>query len=173
LRSRLVLLALLVCAAPFCVADARAEERVRVALLPLVVHATEGRDYLQRGLADMLVSRLGRQTRIAVVPVDDPKLATTDVDSARKTGVANEAEFVVFGSFTRFGAGASLELSCAPVRDPERTPANVSTHARSMAELIPLLDGVAERVAFQVLGDGPGGTGVSTPPSDTEAEPVR
>jgi len=168
LRSRLALLAFLLCVAP-----AAAEERVRVALLPLVVHSNDGREYLQRGLADMLVTRLGREPRIAVVPVDDPATATTEPEAARKTGAANDAAFVVFGSFTRFGEGASLDLSCASVRDDEREPRQVSTHAKSMAELIPLLDGVAERVSYTVLEGAPQDPSVSTPPADRDAEPVR
>jgi hypothetical protein len=40
-------------------ASARAEApRVRVALLPVVVHSIEQTDYLQRGIADMLGTRL-------------------------------------------------------------------------------------------------------------------
>jgi TolB-like protein len=168
LRAFPALLALMLCAIA-----AKADDRIRVALLPVVVHASEDREFLQRGLADMLVSRLGREERIAVVPVEDPKLATIDLDAARKTGAANDAQFVVFGKFTRFGTGASLELVCAAVGDAEREPRLVSTHAKSMAELIPLLDGLAQRVGVVVLDGAPGGAAASTPPSDTEAEPVR
>lgn len=141
---------------------ASAEERVRVALLPVVVHSGEGREYLQRGLGDMLVSRLGRETRLAVVPVEDPQSATTDAAVARKIGVANGADYVVFGSFTRFGEGASLDLACASLRDGEREPRKIYVHADTMGGLIPLLDGVAERTAMIVLGGAQAGPSVSS-----------
>lgn len=144
--------------------SARAEERVRIALLPVVVHSSDGRDYLQKGMADMLVSRLGRDPRLAVVPVEDASTATTDVEAARKTGAANDAEFVVFGSFTRFGEGASLDLSCASVRDTEREPRRIYVHASTMAELIPLLDGVADRASFAALGSALPAADVATGP---------
>jgi outer membrane protein insertion porin family len=171
LRSRLAALLALLLAA-----TASAEARVRVALLPLVVHSGEGREYLQKGLADMLVSRLGSEPRLAVVPVEDPKAATIDAESARKTGAAQEADYVVYGSFTRFGEGASVHLLCAPVRDAEREPRDVYVHSASMAELIPQLDGAARRVAYTVLGGAPPDAAVSTAPEappDREAEPVR
>jgi TolB-like protein len=149
--------------------SAHAEDRVRVALLPLVVHSAEGRDYLQQGLSDMLVSRLARAERLAVVPVDDPKAATDDAAAARKTGLANGAEFVVYGSFTRFGEGASLELRCASVRDVKAEPRHIYVHANSMGELLPMLDGVADRTTYAVLGPSPEAPPVSSGPN---AEPT-
>jgi len=143
---------------------ARAEERVRLAVLPVVVHSLEGREYLQRGLGDMLVSRLGREARIAVIPVEDPATATTDPETARKSALANGADYVVFGSFTRFGEGASLDLSCASAHDAEQEPRRIYVHADTMAALIPLLDGVAERAAFTVLAGTAAGSSVSTGP---------
>ena len=162
--------------------SARAEDRVRVALLPLVVHSAEGRDYLQQGLSDMLVSRLARAERLAVVPVDDPKAATDDAAAARKTGLANGAEFVVYGSFTRFGEGASLELRCASVRDAKAEPRHIYVHANSMGELLPMLDGVADRTTYAVLGpsseappvsSGPKAEPPPTPPPQTMPKKVH
>jgi TolB-like protein len=160
---RLVLLALsLVSSAAAC--DARAEERVRVALLPILVHSAEGREYLQQGLADMLVARLARSERLAVLPIEDAKTATTDAAEARKVGAANDAAYVLFGSFTRFGEGASLDLQCVSVTDDERAPRHIYVHAPSMAELVSLLDGAADRATYAVLGAPPEGTAVSAPP---------
>jgi TolB-like protein len=160
----------------FIAAAAHADERVRVALLPLVVHSTEGREYLQQGLADMLVARLARAERIAVVPIDDPKTATDDAAAARQTGVANGAEYVVYGSFTRFGEGASLELRCASVRDEKAEPRRIYVHADSMAALLPMLDGVADRATYAVLGPPPEAPSMSTGPANvapTAPEPIQ
>jgi len=145
--------------------SARADERVRIAVLPVVVFSGEGREYLQKGMADMLVSRLGRDPRLAVIPVEDASSATMDAEAARKTGLANHADFVVFGSFTRFGEGASLDLSCASVSDTEREPRKIYVHASTMGALIPLLDGVADRASFAVLGSAPAETGVAAGPA--------
>lgn len=157
----LVAVATLLLAAP---SAARAEERVRVAVLPVVVNSLDGREYLQRGLGDMLVARLGREPRIVVVPVEDPASATTDPEAARKAAIANGADYVIFGSFTRFGEGASLDLTCASAHDAERVPRKIYVHADTMAALIPLLDGVAERAAFTILAGTASENSVSTGP---------
>ena len=155
---------------------AGADDRVRVALLPLVVHSGEGREYLQQGMSDMLVSRLGRDRRIAVIPIDDAATATTTLESARKTGRANDATYVVFGSLTRFGDGASVDLSVATVSEAGGEPRTVYVHADTMGALIPLLDGASERVAGVVHGStgavaaGPGG---AEAPASDELQELR
>ena len=146
--ASLALVALLLCAAP---GAARAAERVRVALLPVVVHSSDHRDYLQQGLADMLTARLGRDPRLAVIEVEDATAATTDAKAARAAGQAAGGAWVVFGSFTRFGEGASLDLKLARVDDDEE-PQQVFAHAATLGALIPMLDGVSERITARVLG---------------------
>ena len=148
-------------------ASARAEERRTVAVLPVVVHVLEQQDYLREGLADMLASRLGQQAGIGVIRVDDPGKATLDAQAARAAAQAVGAQWVLFGSFTRFGEGASLDMQCLPVAAPgEPGPRAIFVQSAQIAELIPRLDGLAERVALHVLGrDGPapGGTQVAGP----------
>lgn len=129
-------------------------ERVRVALLPVVVQSSEGREYLQSGLADMLVARLGRDPRIAVVKVSDPAAATTEFDAARESARGESADWVIYGSFTRFGEGASLDLQCARVGDAEGEPHQVFAQAATLGALIPMLEGVSERLTSYVLGSG-------------------
>lgn len=129
-------------------------ERVRVALLPVVVQSSEGREYLQSGLADMLVARLGRDPRIAVVKVSDPAAATTELDAARETASGEDARWVVYGSFTRFGEGASLDLQCARVGDKDGESHQVFAQAATLGALIPMLEGVSERLTGYVLGTG-------------------
>ena len=142
---------------------AGAAERVRVALLPLVVHSGEGREYLQQGMTDMLVSRLGRDRSLAVIPIDEAAAATTDVAAARKVGQSNDAAYVVFGSLTRFGEGASVDLSVASAADDGSEPRTLYVHAGTMGALIPLLDGAAERIAGVVHG---GRDGIAPEPDD-------
>ena len=134
----------------------RAEERRTVAILPVVVHSLEQQAYLRDGLADMLASRLGQQVGIGVIRVDDPAQATVDADAARAAGRAVGAQWVLFGSFTRFGEGASLDVRCLPVAAPgDPGPRSIFVQAGQIADLIPRLDGLAERVALHVLGRDP------------------
>lgn len=137
------------------VASPASAERVRLALLPVVVHSNESHAYLQQGLSDMLVARLGRDPRLAVIEVEEAAAATTDADAARAAGRKAGAAWVVYGSFTRFGEGASLDLQCARVEGGgNEAPQKVFAQATTLGALIPLLDGVSERIAARVLGGG-------------------
>ncbi|MBS1106143.1 MAG: hypothetical protein H6Q91_1645, partial [Deltaproteobacteria bacterium] len=70
--------------------------------------------------------------------------------------------------------GASLDLSCASVRDAEREPRAIYVHASTMAALIPLLDGVADRTSVAVLGSVSPAAGVATGPDTApDAKPAE
>jgi hypothetical protein len=151
-----------------------AQSRVRVALLPVVVHSSEQTDYLQRGIADMLGTRLEQNPALAIVRVQDPAKATLDPEAARRAAQAAGAAFAVFGSFTQFGEGASLDLRCVSVQGGGGDDArSVFVQAGTVGEIIPRLDEVAERVGRYVVAPGaapavaagPGSAAARTPAS--------
>jgi outer membrane protein insertion porin family len=128
-----------------------ADTRRRVAILPIVVHSHEQQDYLQSGLADMLASRLGRAPGVAVIRVNDPTQGTTDLTAAQAAARAVGAEYVLFGSFTRFGEGASLDIRCAGVGESEADAArSVFIQAGTLGEIIPRLDPLAQKIGRYV-----------------------
>ncbi len=144
-------------------ASSAARPPVRIAVLPMVVHSVESHAYLRDGLADMLTSRLARQSSVSVVRVDDPAQATTDAEQARAAGQGAGADYVLFGSFTRFGEGASLDVHCVSVSggDP-RDARSIFIQSGSLGEIIPRIDGLSERVVRHVtrpnapVEEGPG-----------------
>jgi TolB-like protein len=151
IRSLAVVLAGVVLAAPGLAAD-----DVRVALLPIAVHASGGDSgYLQTGLAEMISARLEQYRGLEVVrpAVDATPAPARDEALARAREVG--ADLVLYGSFTRFGEGASLDLRCAEVgegpADGEEAAApparRVFIQAGTLAEIIPDLDTLAEKVA--------------------------
>ncbi len=131
---------------------ATAQARRKVAILPIVVHSTEERDFLRLGLSDMLASRIGREAGVAVIRLDDPALATTDAEAAQAAAKAAGAEWALFGSFTRFGDGASLDVRCVPVAGETDDPKSVFVQAGTLGDIIPRLDNLAKRVAHHVTG---------------------
>ena len=146
-------------ALPLLAVAAGAQPKLRVAVLPVVVHSLEQQAYLQSGIADMLSTRLEQNPGLVVVRVRDAVQATTDGEAARKAARAAGADFVVYGSFTRFGDGASLDLRCLPVAGAEGDdPRSVFVQSGSVGEIIPRLDDVADRVARYVTSGGGTGT---------------
>ncbi len=91
----------------FASLPALAVEEVIVALAPIAVHAA-GKEstYLSRGLSEMLSARLEQFDGIRVVPIEAGEADA--LAAARSAG----ADYVLYGSFTRFGEGASLDLQC-------------------------------------------------------------
>jgi TolB-like protein len=155
-----------------------AEPAAKLAILPIVVHTLEDKGYLQAGLADMLASRLGRVPGVAVIRVQGEGRATTDPEAARDAGTEAGAQYVIFGSFTQFGEGASLDLRCVSVSaEAEVGSRSIFIQSGTLGEIIPQLDRVAEKVGRHIATDGtsPGAAFGSLPavgaaaPSDDSA----
>lgn len=121
----------------------------RIALIPVVVHSSEDPGYLRAGLRDMLVSRLEQGGTLEVALVKDPGRATTDLNEALVTARELQADFVLFGSFTRFGQGASLDMQCAATQGVDGRPPlrQIFVHSGDIAAMIPDLDELVGKVA--------------------------
>jgi TolB-like protein len=133
---------------------AHAAPPTRIAILPVVIHSLGDESYLREGLADMLASRLGQSPALSVVRVEDPEQATTDLARARAAARGAGADYVLFGSFTHFGEGASLDLSCARVAEEDAAVGQVFIQTGTIGEIIPKLDELARRVSAHVAGGG-------------------
>jgi hypothetical protein len=150
-RLRLFLLAV----AATLAQGARAEP-VQVVVLPVVVHSLEREDYLRAGLADMIASRLGQSPQLSVLRVEDPERATTELEQARAAARELGADYVLFGSFTHFGEGASLDLACAPVAGDAGASRQIFVQSGALGEIIPRLDDLAGKVTeYLTSGAGP------------------
>ena len=133
---------------------ARAQtQSTSIAVLPVVVHSMESNEYLRAGVADMLASRLGQYAGLGVIRVDDPARAAADDAAARAAGREAGAEWVLYGSFTQFGEGASLDLRCLRVDGADaaaRDPRSIFVQSGQVEQIIPQLSNLAERVAAHV-----------------------
>ena len=173
MTSRLLRAFSIAVAATVLAGPGAAQESARVAVLPVVIHSIEESGYLRAGISEMLTSRLSQQAGVGAVRVDDSGAATADADAARAAGRAAGANWVVYGSFTRFGEGASLDLRCIPV-DSEGTtgPRSVFVHAGALSELIPRLDGVVARMGAHIRGGAAAANAplAAAPTVDVQAE---
>jgi len=150
-RLRVPLVALAACVA---LAGAASAEPVRVALLPVAVHSTDASSgYLSAGLASMLSSRLEQFDDVAVIRLDDAKPAASQPAAAIEAARAAGAEFVVFGSFTQFGNGASLDLQAARTQGADAGSARrMFVQAGALGDIIPKLGDVAGKIHLYVTG---------------------
>jgi TolB-like protein len=137
-----------------------ADARTRVAILPMLVHSLEEQAYLREGIADMLAARVGRDPSIAVVRVPDAARATTEPEAARAVAREVGAAWVVFGAFTSFGDGASLDVQCART-DGSGEARAIFVQSGALGDIIPKVDELAERVVHHVSSGGQGARDVS------------
>jgi TolB-like protein len=124
-------------------------------LLPFVVHSAEDPSYVRGGLSDMLSARFARIGGLDVIQLEDPAVATSNLEQALKLAREAGADYVLFGSFTRFGKGASLDVQCAPAAGgPAREPLReIFVHSGSIGEIIPDLDELAGKVSRFARGE--------------------
>jgi len=129
----------------------------KVAILPVAIHSPENLGYMREGLLDMLSSRVELPGRVAVLGKGAVKKALEqvsgemDVDGAKKIGQALGVDFVVFGSLTKLGDSASLDLKVVEVKG-DKPGASVYIQAKKMEEIISSVDDLARKVDEQVLG---------------------
>jgi len=180
-RQALSALVLAVVVSGLAGASRAAEGPPTLLLLPIVVHSAEDPKYLRAGLSDMLTARFSRIGALALVRNPEPDgLGTTDLDEARELGRKAGADFVLYGSFTRFGQGASLDVQCAPTdEEMARAPLReIFVHSGSIGEIIPDLDELAGKVSRFAKGEiitpaalaAAGGPAGLAPPAEGMAE---
>ena len=146
---------------------------LKVALLPVVIHSQESLDYLREGVYAMFSSRVELEGRITVMEKAAVRKAVSQVpgeidsEAARKIGETLGADFVVFGSLTKLGDSASLDLKVLDVKG-EKPVSSVYVQARKLEEIIAQVDVLARRVDEKILGYSLGPAVAEKPP-----EPAR
>jgi len=121
-------------------------EIVRVAMFPVAVNSSlPETDHLSAGLGDMIAARLEQSGQIVITRLDATVASREEAIAAgKKAG----ADYVLFGSYTQFGDGASLDLRCAPVVGGEADePRRVFVQAGSASEIIPKLGVLSQNVS--------------------------
>jgi len=129
----------------------------KVAILPITIHSPESLDYLRDGFYAMFSSRMELEGRVSVMEKAAVKKALSqfsgeiDSGSAKKLGETLGADFVVFGSLTKLGDSASLDLQVLEVKG-EKAPSAVYVQAKKLEEIIGQVDVLARKVDEKILG---------------------
>lgn len=154
-------------------AAGQSEGGTSLAVLPIVVHSADDPQFLRDGLADMLASRLEQAGGFEVIRVDDPAAMTTRLSEAVEAGRAANADYVLFGSFTRFGTGASLDMQCASTSGDSETPIlrEIFVHSGSIGDVIPDLDALVGKLGRFAHLHVPANVDVSVAPEGAPSTP--
>jgi TolB-like protein len=138
-------------------ADQKTGEPLKVALLPVAINSPEDLQYLRQGVYAMFSSRVELPGRVVVMERAAVKKAVAqfpgeiDSETARKIGETLGADFVVFGSLTKLGDSASLDLRVMEVKGG-KPASSVYVQARKLEEIIAQMDDLARKVDERILG---------------------
>lgn len=130
---------------------------VRLAILPFQVHSSEDLTYLQKGIQDMLCTRIAQQGGVEVL--DRGKVAALekeyasgmDVTKAASIGAKLGVDFVVFGSVSKLGSHVSLDGQIVDVKTG-LWKATVAAEAPNLDGVIPQVGRLAQEIRTAVLG---------------------
>ena len=92
-----------------------------------------------------------------MVRVENAKAATTDREAAIETASRLAGDFVLYGAFTQFGEGASLDIRCASVQAAgagNGASRRVFIQSGTVGEIIPKLDVLVDKIVVFLRGGG-------------------
>ena len=132
-----------------------------VAVLPFAVHSAESIDYIGQGIWDMLSSRIAVTDKIAVISKDSvlqalkgkegKDLALQDIYGL---GKKMNADFVVYGSITKFGNSISIDGKLIDIAANKST-VSLFTQSQGMDEVIVKINDFARNIDNNILGTVP------------------
>ena len=129
-----------------------------VAVLPFTVHSAENIDYVRQGIWDMLSSRITVTDKIEVVSKDTILQAVKEregkdftVADINSLGKKLNADFVVYGSITKFGNSLSIDGKLIDIATNKST-VSIFTQSQGMDEVILKINDFARNIDNHILG---------------------
>lgn len=88
-----------------------ADKISKVLILPFNIHSEKDLSFLQRGIGEMLSTRLAFENKVMIIGKEEAGTATgkTDEKTALAAGEKTGADYVLFGSLTVFGESISTD----------------------------------------------------------------
>ncbi len=135
-----------------------AKDRNVVAVVPFTVNSAENIDYIRQGIADMLSSRISISEKIEVVGRDAVQAAVLQtgkkelsLDDVYGLGAKFGADYVIWGSLTKFGSSLNIDGKLLDVAAKKQT-VSFSGQCPTMDDVMPKINDFASRIEIQILG---------------------
>ena len=137
-----------------------ADETKKMAVFPFQINSTEDLGYMQKGIMDMLSSRLTRLggmkviDRATIMRLMESSEGALDVSKAASLAGRVNADFAVIGTITKFGEHISLD---GEVLDVPRTKSihKLFAEAPNMDAVIPQVSNIAQDIRNHTIGTTP------------------
>jgi len=150
--------------------SADVKDAKKVAVLPFSVHSSDNIDYVQRGVWDMLISRIGVSGKIdvlgrhAIVEALGGSKGEMTQEEALSFGKKLKVDYVVWGSITKIGNSVSLDGKLLETAS-SNAPVNVFTQSQGLDDVITKVNDFAKRVDTHILGQVPATFDQQQPPA--------
>ncbi|MCG6981510.1 MAG: VCBS repeat-containing protein [Deltaproteobacteria bacterium] len=146
-----------------------AQVPIKVAILPVKIHAPEKMDYLQRGLMDILESHIGGKEGIEIL--DRNLVAKTfdkfkkDLNETTARSLAQDlgADYLVAGSVTFFGTGGSIDFEVF-AKDPSKATFTTYKIIKDKNNLLPDFSLLADEISAKAFAARPQPVGAAVEP---------
>jgi len=143
----------------FCNA-ASAGNPARVLILPFTIHSEKDLSFLQKGVEDMLSTRLSKEGKVVPFSRAETQQAIKDmpepinIHSAVALGERLQADYAVFGSLTVFGDSISTDARFIDVSTKKQVVI-FNQSGESKGDLISHIDAFADLIHEKVFGHKP------------------
>ena len=133
-------------------------DKQRVLVLPFSVHSAENIDYVKQGVSDMLSSRIAASNQIEVVGKDLAqeelaKYAKAGLSASDMSAIAKKlgADFVVWGSITKFGQSISIDGKLLETASG-KSELNFFSQSQTIDDVIPKMNDFAQKIVGRITG---------------------
>ncbi len=147
-------------------AAAKAEAVTRILVVPFTVHAGQDLAFLQRGISEMLVSRLGQNDNVVVVAAGKPG------DDIAALAGENQADYVVLGSLTVLGDRVSTDSKVVKGTQVDQPVLSFGRSGSKKDDIIDHIDALANQISTRILGRKSGLPDQAAIPAPVSQPPV-
>ncbi|MBU2622492.1 MAG: VCBS repeat-containing protein, partial [Proteobacteria bacterium] len=125
----------------------------KVLILPFNIHSEKDLSFLQRGIGEMLSTRIAFENKVMIVGKEEAGIAAgkTDEKTALAAGEKAGADYVLFGSLTVFGESISTDAKFYDVQNKSRLVV-INEFGSSQGDVIYHINVFAAKINETVFG---------------------
>ena len=149
----LCLLILLLATGSLC-----AKDKYTVTVLPFTLNSAENIDYVKKGIAEMLSTRISVPNKIEVTNKDvvleelkKSNIKEITLIDVYKLGNKLKSDYVVWGSITKIGNSLSIDGKLIDIV-ASKSDMGIFTQSQNLDEVIPKINDFSQRIVQHILG---------------------
>jgi TolB-like protein len=135
-----------------------AKDKYTVTVLPFTLNSAENIDYVKKGIAEMLSTRISVPNKIEVTNKDvvleelkKSNIKEITLVDVYKLGNKLKSDYVVWGSITKIGNSLSIDGKLIDIVT-SKSDIGIFTQSQNLDEVIPKINDFSQRIVQHILG---------------------